>query len=302
MLGALRKLWVRRAVGKLYVKNWYDWYLWWRWTLANVFAISCAGCFAHWTRRFEWRLCVFECREWRRISNSKTFRNGDSIMLKAPFTLTKSFVREYTHWNLSQYWRLYRRNCERSFSILNWRLPDIHRDLNCPAFAQRIRWSWWWLTPLQRFFESSSMSDEVIRCDRGPRSCSPWRWSSSSRSMIPHLLSYNLFRWLAHTFDVCVVVVNQVTGNFSISRHYTRTSSPALGLAWSHCINSRVYLSRDSEIVRGIGEENVENDGAPRAHTSSRRSISLDLSPYHGSRSTNFVINKSGLAGVKELV
>lgn len=108
------------------------------------------------------------------------------------------------------------------------------------------------------------------------------------------------YRWLAQTFDVCVVVVNQVTGNFSPAYHSSRASSPALGLAWSHCINSRINLSRDSEMVRSIGQENSENDAAKRGLTSSRRMMSLELSPCHGSRSAFFIIEKSGLLGLKD--
>lgn len=74
-------------------------------------------------------------------------------------------------------------------------------------------------------------------------------------------------KWLADIYNVCVVVINQVTGkgfengssgssscSSSSSSGGQNDSSPALGLAWSHCVNTRICLRRDTVDMRCLGQ------------------------------------------------
>eukprot|EP01039_Chlorochromonas_danica_P004158 gene4158-4567_t len=49
-------------------------------------------------------------------------------------------------------------------------------------------------------------------------------------------------KWLADTFHLAVVIVNQVTAGDMDGMD--GSSMPALGLAWSHCVNSRILLEK----------------------------------------------------------
>ena len=71
---------------------------------------------------------------------------------------------------------------------------------------------------------------------------------------------------LADSYRIAIVVVNQVTsGGFSDkqeslnllkntdSNFFSHNSTiPALGLAWSHCINTRIMLRKDDNAIRSI--------------------------------------------------
>jgi hypothetical protein len=74
-------------------------------------------------------------------------------------------------------------------------------------------------------------------------------------------------KWIADIYKVCVVVVNQVTAAFENELTTTNNNNnnnsysncnncnnnkiiPALGLAWSHCVNTRFMLTRDSDNIR----------------------------------------------------
>ncbi|CAL8088689.1 unnamed protein product [Prunus armeniaca] len=75
---------------------------------------------------------------------------------------------------------------------------------------------------------------------------------------------------LANKFGVAVVVTNQVVdfiglddgingvrlGNLGCLHTLDRRVSPALGLAWAHCVNSRVFWTRHEESV-GVNSHNA---------------------------------------------
>ena len=87
-------------------------------------------------------------------------------------------------------------------------------------------------------------------------------------------------KWLSDIHKVCVVVINQVTASgfdqrdninsrsllgISSGGGYTNTNntvSPALGLAWSYCVNTRIVLSRDTASMRCIGSEPLDSNDA----------------------------------------
>lgn len=154
-------------------------------------------------------------------------------------------------------------------------------------------------------------------------------------------------KWLADTYNVCVVVVNQATAdNFdeiktqklSISGNVPRDSKPALGLAWSHCINTRIILYRDTnrmravtstmkqplsesphkqalhnntnngrdspggrnvrQIVSNFNEENKENIPPLSDQCTSSRTMCLEFSPHRPQCSVDFRITSGGVLGV----
>ncbi|KAK7295700.1 hypothetical protein RJT34_18611 [Clitoria ternatea] len=101
---------------------------------------------------------------------------------------------------------------------------------------------------------------------------------------------------LANKYGLVVVVTNQVVdfisgggevrvGNFSDGLSSSgRRVCPALGLAWAHCVNSRLFLSKDG------------GDGLI-----TKRRISLVFAPHLPFFSSQFVIRRDGIFGVDML-
>ncbi|XP_050375255.1 DNA repair protein XRCC3 homolog [Argentina anserina] len=112
-----------------------------------------------------------------------------------------------------------------------------------------------------------------------------------------------MLKLLARKYGVAVVVTNQVVdfmgevegingvrvGNLRELCSSGRRVCPALGLAWSNCVNSRLFLSRNEEIVeRGNGELIRET----------KRRIDVVFAPHLGPVSCEFVITEDGVFGV----
>ena len=95
-------------------------------------------------------------------------------------------------------------------------------------------------------------------------------------------------KWLSDTYKVAVVVVNQVTStgfenntSFSDLSSYTFQSEnnavvPALGLVWTHCVNTRIMLHRNvSEVLSTplqteiLNLNNINNTSFNRGNTTS---------------------------------
>ncbi|PON75934.1 DNA recombination and repair protein [Parasponia andersonii] len=116
---------------------------------------------------------------------------------------------------------------------------------------------------------------------------------------------------LAKRFDLAVVVTNQVVdfmgeneglnglriGNSGALYSSGRRVCPALGLAWANCVNSRLFLSRNEEV---IGEENssVNVDDGDNLRRQTRRQIHVLFAPHLPKSSTEFVIRREGVFGV----
>ncbi|XP_004297875.1 PREDICTED: DNA repair protein XRCC3 homolog [Fragaria vesca subsp. vesca] len=112
-----------------------------------------------------------------------------------------------------------------------------------------------------------------------------------------------MLRRLASKYGVAVVVTNQVVdfmgevegingvrvGNLRSLYSSGRRVCPALGLAWSNCVNSRLFLSRNEEIV---GREN----GEMSRHT--KRRLDVVFAPHLPPSSCEFVITEYGVFGV----
>ena len=122
----------------------------------------------------------------------------------------------------------------------------------------------------------------------------------------------SLLKQLAETFHVAVIVTNQVTevmtdvhGN-SLRREdeqilqscpamlsYGRPLLPALGLSWSHCVNTRIFLSRkDSSNVVVAGHQVLGK---------TKRRMSVIFSPCLPQSAMDFKITEEGVKGVHDL-
>ncbi|PRQ37428.1 putative ATP diphosphatase [Rosa chinensis] len=116
-----------------------------------------------------------------------------------------------------------------------------------------------------------------------------------------------MLKLLARKYGLAVVVTNQVVdfmgevegisgmrvGNLSSLHSSGRRVCPALGLAWSHCVNSRLFLSRNEEIV-GRENDGLEDDLCRQT----RRRLDVVFAPHLPPSSCEFVITKQGVFGV----
>ncbi|KAK9275719.1 hypothetical protein L1049_022987 [Liquidambar formosana] len=115
---------------------------------------------------------------------------------------------------------------------------------------------------------------------------------------------------LAKRFGLAVVVTNQVVdlvgsdggnglrvGNLGSMCSSGRRVSPALGISWSNCVNSRLFLSRNEEIV---GEETglVDKSGGDFIARQTRRQIQVVFAPHLPKSSCEFMITRDGVFGV----
>ncbi|XP_010483255.1 PREDICTED: DNA repair protein XRCC3 homolog isoform X1 [Camelina sativa] len=117
---------------------------------------------------------------------------------------------------------------------------------------------------------------------------------------------------LANKFGLAVVITNQVTdlvetsdglsglriGNLRFLCSSGRRVVPALGLAWSNCVNSRFFISRSDET---IWKERSENDESGSSYVSRRAQRRFDIvfSPYLPVTSCEFMITREGICGVQ---
>jgi DNA-repair protein XRCC3 len=126
---------------------------------------------------------------------------------------------------------------------------------------------------------------------------------------------------LSHRYQLPFVVVNQVNDVFSNSNSSTtafassssRQVAPAMGLSWSHCVNTRIMLSR----IAGPNEwshhqldpqdspqdqnthQNREQSQPPNHSSNALRQMELIFSPCDPSCRAEYVITADGLFGVQ---
>lgn len=117
---------------------------------------------------------------------------------------------------------------------------------------------------------------------------------------------------LANRFRLAVVVTNQVVdfvgsddglnglrvGNLGCLYSSGRRVCPALGLSWANCVNSRLFLSKDEEV---LSEEkilvDVGDDGYVQRRT--RRQIRVVFAPHLPESSCEFAIAREGVFGIE---
>ncbi|CBI17834.3 unnamed protein product, partial [Vitis vinifera] len=117
---------------------------------------------------------------------------------------------------------------------------------------------------------------------------------------------------LAERFGLAVVVTNQVVdfvgqagglnglrvGNLGSLWSSGRRVCAALGLSWANCVNSRLFLSRNEEIVgevTGLGGVGA-GDTVSRL---TRRHLHVIFAPHLPESSCEFVISREGVLGVE---
>ncbi|KAI5335541.1 hypothetical protein L3X38_025674 [Prunus dulcis] len=75
-----------------------------------------------------------------------------------------------------------------------------------------------------------------------------------------------------------------------------RRVSPALGLAWAHCINSRVFLARHEQSI----EVDIRNAPSTSICSQTHQTFHLVFAPHLAYASAEFVIRKEGIVGVSQ--
>ena len=129
-------------------------------------------------------------------------------------------------------------------------------------------------------------------------------------------------KWLADTFGLVVVVVNQVTaGGFEdgVGSDGQPMPIPALGLVWSTCIDSRIVLRRNHPLhsfynAMGHGDGSADewksgsgsaSEAAPSAPSApsgrSSRTLHLEMSPMQALSACSYEIAADGLHGLHRL-
>ncbi|TYI79194.1 hypothetical protein E1A91_D05G005500v1 [Gossypium mustelinum] len=116
---------------------------------------------------------------------------------------------------------------------------------------------------------------------------------------------------LAKRFNLAVLVTNQVVdlvgpneginglriGNLVCLHTSGRRVCPALGLAWANCVNSRLFLSRNEEVIR---EENEKSNGQSCDFVKKKmRKLYVVFAPHLPESSCEFEITREGLFGVE---
>ncbi|XP_020412851.1 DNA repair protein XRCC3 homolog [Prunus persica] len=110
---------------------------------------------------------------------------------------------------------------------------------------------------------------------------------------------------LANKFGLAVVVTNQVVdfigphdgvnrvrlGNLECLHTSGRRVSSVLGLAWAHCINSRVFLARHEQSV-GVNSRNAHS---PTISSQTHRTFDIVFAPHLPYALAEFVIIKEGI-------
>lgn len=108
------------------------------------------------------------------------------------------------------------------------------------------------------------------------------------------------YRWLASTFNVACVVVNQVRSSMGARALFGRSHKenvPALGLAWSHCVNTRIEISRLAQLRNTLDdkENNTENEFDRNSAIRFSRAAAIELSSCQQRDRISFQITPEGI-------
>jgi len=109
---------------------------------------------------------------------------------------------------------------------------------------------------------------------------------------------------LADTYSMCVIVINQVTatGFDEKDKSCVNDTTPTLGLAWSHCVNTRILLKRDASLALNgfdpINQEGgTEKENLP-TNVKSLRQMSVLFSPIVPPSTCKYQICTEGIKGL----
>ncbi|KAK4759309.1 hypothetical protein SAY87_022440 [Trapa incisa] len=120
---------------------------------------------------------------------------------------------------------------------------------------------------------------------------------------------------LAVKFDLAVIVTNQVVdlvgpsgganglriGNLGCLNSSGRRVSPALGLSWANCVNSRIFLSREEELLvdQATGPVHRSNGETSVHGARAIRRLHVIFSPHLPYSSCEFMIAREGIRGIE---
>lgn len=109
---------------------------------------------------------------------------------------------------------------------------------------------------------------------------------------------------LADSYSMCVIVINQVTatGFDEKVKSCLNDTTPTLGLAWSHCVNTRILLRRDllmdlNKIDQLNQEGNTEKENKP-TNFRSVREMNVLFSPIVPPNKCKYQICTTGIKGL----
>ena len=109
---------------------------------------------------------------------------------------------------------------------------------------------------------------------------------------------------LADSYSMCVIVINQVTatGFDEKVKSCVNDTTPTLGLAWAHCVNTRILLKRDllmdlNKIDQLNQEGNTEKENQP-TNFKSLREMSVLFSPIVPPNTCKYQICTEGIKGL----
>ncbi|KAK4257680.1 hypothetical protein QN277_007240 [Acacia crassicarpa] len=134
------------------------------------------------------------------------------------------------------------------------------------------------------------------------------------RSSLFFKISGNL-KSMAKRFGLAVVLTNQVVdliggiteglngikvGNLSSLNSSGRRVCAALGIGWANCVNSRLFMSRNEDMIGGgrsgmVGDE----EGGVYQQSKTRRRLSVVFAPHLPESSCEFVITREGIFGLE---
>ncbi|KAF5185146.1 Dna repair and recombination protein rada [Thalictrum thalictroides] len=116
----------------------------------------------------------------------------------------------------------------------------------------------------------------------------------------------SMLKLQAKKFNLAVLITNQVVdfigndvvngmrvGNLGCLYTSGRRVCPALGLSWANCVNSRLFMSRNVEIV---GKETDLEE--PIGGVRTRRKLQVVFAPHLPESSCEFVVLREGVFGV----
>jgi len=127
------------------------------------------------------------------------------------------------------------------------------------------------LDSIASMFRTDEMNDELF---------------AVNRSSLLFQLSAQLKK-LSEVHNIPIVVINQVTGDFSMSETLSR---PALGLSWENCVNQSFLLTR-REVIKN--DSHAKGNGYNTV-TRFQRSIICRLSSTYHTVEAGFVIDDAG--------
>ncbi|KAF1002325.1 DNA repair protein XRCC3 homolog [Apium graveolens] len=115
-------------------------------------------------------------------------------------------------------------------------------------------------------------------------------------------------KFVAKKYGVAVLVTNQVVdvmrsgdlnglriGNYDSLYSSGRRVCPALGISWANCVNSRLFLSMNEEVVGNVAGEGDDNTLCRRT----KREMHVVFAPHLPSSSCEYVIYREGVFGVR---